>query len=169
MEYSGDIKEIDLIASVGLSSPHPFALLVSKSDDIINVMGISWFTFVSLKPGMMAFAISNKGYTKELLNENPSVSLCLPVEKIKKEAFACGTQTGREINKAAELDIELTQVEGFPTPVIADAAVSWILEVSNTVAVGDHTLYIAAIKKIVGTSEENKLYAFDGYKRLDSI
>jgi flavin reductase (DIM6/NTAB) family NADH-FMN oxidoreductase RutF len=162
-----NLEQIDLSTSVNLSSPHPFALLVSKSDEVVNVMGISWFTFISLKPGKMVFSISKKSYTNELIKDY--VSLCLPVEKIKKEAYECGTQTGRGINKAKQLGIELVYLKDYSTPVVAESSVAWILEVSSTLNVGDHTLYITDIKNIVGKLEKNNLYSFDGYKRLESI
>lgn len=169
MKSIDGINEVDIKASVGLSAPHSFALLVSKSNNIVNVMAISWFMFVSLNPGKMCFAVSNKSYTKELNKEDSSVSICLPVENMKKEAFACGTQTGRGIDKASKVGLDLLYIDGFPTPIVVNASICWMLKVSSTVAVGDHTLYIADIKKVIKNSDKPHLYAFDGYKRLASI
>ncbi len=163
------LKEIDLMTSVGLNAPHPYAVLVSKSDTTINVMGISWFTFVSLKPGKIAFSISNRGYTNELIRNGADVTLCLPSESIKSEAFACGTRTGRGIDKAKELGIELVQVDGFAAPVVAGSAVAWCLNGCQNVDAGDHTLFIADIDGIVGDAKKKHLYALGGYKRLGIV
>lgn len=163
------IYEVDIKASVKLSSPHSFALLVSKKDDIVNVMAVSWFMFVSLNPGKMCFAVSNKSYTSELIEEGSSVSVCLPVEGIKKEAFACGTQTGRGIKKASKVGLDLSYVEDFSAPIVVDASVCWLLKVSRTVTAGDHMLYIADIEKVVKHIDKPHLYAFDGYKKLACI
>lgn len=169
MKSNEGINEVNIKVSVELSAPHSFALLVSKSNDIVNVMAISWFMFASLNPPKMCFAVSNKSYTKELNKEGSKVSICLPVENIEKEAFACGTQTGRGIDKASKVGLELSYIDGFPTPIVVDANVCWMLEVSNTVDVGDHTLYVADIIKAIKNSDKPHLYAFDGYKRLSSI
>lgn len=55
-----ELQSITLKESVLLSSPHPYGLLVTKLENSVNVMDISWFSFISMNPGMMAFSISNK-------------------------------------------------------------------------------------------------------------
>ena len=164
-----NLKKISLSESMGISSPHPYALLVSKIEDTVNIMGVSWFSFVSLKPGMIAFSINNKSYTKELINKGASINLCLPTEKIKEKAYACGTITGRGIDKAQLLAIDYVDIEGFSAPVVTNAAVAWKLEICSSVAVSDHTLYIAEVKEIVGDSTQSHIYAFDGYKRVERV
>ena len=166
---AADLKTITLGESVALSSPHPYGLLVSKLEDKVNIMGVSWFTFVSLKPGKMAFSINHKSYTKELIGRGAKLTLCLPTKNISDQAFACGTKTGRIINKSAELGIELVEMEGFSAPVVAESTVAWGLEVSGTVEASDHTLYIADIKCITASGKQSHVYAFDGYKRLETV
>ena len=163
------LESLTLNESVLLSSPHPYALLVSKNNSVTNIMGVSWYTFVSLKPGMIAFSISNKSYTKELITLDAQICLCLPTVKIIKEAFECGKKTGRYINKAEELGIELVYIEGFSAPVVADSALAWMLQVKKSLDVGDHTLYITEIISIVGDSNKQHVYANDGYKRLKAL
>lgn len=162
-------EKIDLRKSVELGSPHPYALLVTKHDDIVNVMGISWYTFVSLKPGKIAFSISNKGYTNELIKQGASVSLCLPTQTINEKAFACGKKTGRNINKIEDIGIELLQYDGFEAPIIGGSLVAWSLKVYQNVEAGDHTLFIADIDSIVGAEVEAHLYAMGVYSRLEPI
>lgn len=47
-----------------MSSPHTFALLVSKNiKGVVNVMGVSWWTFISNKPSKLMVSIGEKSYT----------------------------------------------------------------------------------------------------------
>lgn len=164
-----DFKKITIKESVELSSPHPYALLVTKAGDEVNIMGVSWFTFVSMNPGKIAFSISNKCYTKEMIDKGAKAVLCLPDESIAEQAFACGKQTGRGKNKAEELGIKLISIDGFACPAAADSAVAWMLEVSGSADAGDHTLYIAKITDAAGNPDNKHLYSFDGYNRLDTV
>ncbi len=161
------IKEIDLRQSMTLSAPHPYALLVTKGGGRVNVMGVSWFSFASMKPGVMTFSISNRGYSHELLHMGAEAALCLPLEDIKEQAYACGTRSGRDTDKIATLGLDTAEVEGVP--VIARSKVAWILKITGIVPAGDHLLHIGEIVKTVGTGAGKHLYAMNGYAGLDTL
>jgi len=163
------LKEITLAEAVVQSSPHPFALLLSGFKEKKNIMGISWYTLASMKPGKMIFAVSQKNFTTSLIEKHSFVSLCIPLESIKDEAMQCCKSSGREINKIAEFKIELIECKDKSTFLVKESSVAWILKVCDKMSIGDHNLYIADIIGCYGNGSAKGIMAFEGYKRLDVL
>jgi len=169
MKNEISLNEISLKDSVVKSSPHPFALLVSGDKNKKNAMGISWFTLVSMKPGKMVFAISQKGYSAELIDIGSFVSLCIPLISIKEQAMNCCKASGRNTDKIAEFGIELVEDNDRKAYIVKDSSVAWVLKVCEKTPVGDHNLYIADIVSCYGGESDKGLKSFEGYRRLDVL
>lgn len=164
------MKQLQIKDSVKLSSPHLFGLLVSKDrEDKLNVMGVSWFCFASLKPPKMILCLSNKGYTGELLKQNGLATLCLPTERIKEKALSCCRCSGRDVDKMSEFGLTTLLPEGFDVPAVEGSKIAWALKLEKTMTAGDHTVYQADITAAAVLCDEQSLYAFDGYKDLKTI
>ncbi len=164
------MREITMGESALLTSPHLFGALVTKdADGKVNVMGISWFTFVSLREGKMLFCTSGKGYTGRVITETGKATFCVVTPALSDKIMQCCRCTGANCDKIAQLGIELTEVPGFDTPVLAGAGVSWSLDLDTKVDAGDHGVYIMKAKKVVCDAEGPYVYAHEGYKRLDTI
>lgn len=52
---------------------------------------------------------------------------------------------------------------------VKDARLNFILQLAETVPVGDHTLYLANVRKILGDPEKPALFAMKGYGELDTL
>ncbi len=164
------METIKIMDTVALSSPHLFALLVSSdADKNYNVMGVSWFSFASLKPPKMLFCLGAKGYTGELIKQTKNFTLCLPTQAIKEKAMGCCKTSGRNTNKIDELGFELILPDGFDVPAVIGSKIAWALKLDHTTSAGDHTVYIADIISAAKFSEEKSLYAFEGYRQLKTL
>lgn len=164
------MRKISVKESATLSSPHLFALILSKDmERKVNIMGLSWFTFVSFNPAKILTSISQKGYTNKNLKKTKYFTLCLPLEEIKEKSFWCCKNSGINTDKIAKTGLELLEIEGFKVPVLKQCSVAWALEVEKIIEESDHSLFISIIKESVQISNKNNLYAFDGFTRLDTI
>ena len=164
------MKKITVEESATLTSPQLFALLLSKNiDGKINIMGLSWLTFVSFNPGKILTCISQKGYTNENLKKTKYFTLCLPLEEIKEQSFRCCGISGRNIDKIKEIGLKLLEIEGFKVPAVEQCSVAWSLEVEKIIEESDHTIFISLIKEAVLVNKKKHLLAFDGYRRLDTV
>lgn len=164
------MKKIEIMETVALSSPHLFGLLVTRSEDgRRNVMGVSWFSFASLKPAKMVFCLGSKGYTGEVIGKTGVATLCLPTEQIEKKAMACCKSSGRDTDKIASLGLETILPEGFDVPAIVGSRIAWALKLDQTMQAGDHTVFLADITAAAQLSDEPSLYAFGGYSELKSV
>jgi flavin reductase (DIM6/NTAB) family NADH-FMN oxidoreductase RutF len=162
------MKQISVGESALLSSPHLFAAIVTKGGKI-NVMGVSWFTFVSLRDSKLLFCISGKGYTGGVIKETKKASLCMVTEPIKDIVMECCRTSGAVTDKTEAIGVKIQEIEGFDTPVLEGAGVCWDLELSEAVTAGDHTVFIMDIKNAVQLNDGPQVLAFEGYKRLATL
>jgi flavin reductase (DIM6/NTAB) family NADH-FMN oxidoreductase RutF len=164
------MKKISVEQSTLLSSPHLFAMVVSKdTKGKYNVMGLSWWSFTAYDPGSMMVSISQQGYTNEILKKTGKLTLCLPLEQISREAFECCSCSGRDVDKFSRFGLELESVEGFAIPTLKKSSVSWSLKVSQAIDVADQTVFLLDILSVVSLNEGPHLLAFEGYQRLDTV
>ncbi len=164
------MKNITVMESAKRTSPHLFALILSKdTKNKVNIMALSWFTFVSFDPAKMLVSISQKSYTNENIKKSGLFTLCLALEEIKEQAFQCGLSSGRTNDKLKENKLELLEVESFKVPALKKCSVAFALEVTDRVEAGDHTVFVADIMESVLINEGKNLLAFDGYEKLDTV
>ena len=95
-------------------------LLTAKADGQVNPMTIGWGTIGIQwgRPIFVAFVRENR-HTRSLLDKNPEFTVNVPLGGCDKEILAvCGTKSGRNMDKIAELKLtpvesELVSVPGF--------------------------------------------------------
>jgi len=153
-----------------LTSPNPFALVSTmRPDGGANLMALSWWTFVSNHPPMVAVALSKKGWSGELITANGEFGLNIVDESLAKAAFSCGTCSGRKVDKPAEFGIELCQGELIKTPLVLKSRISMECRLVSTADASDHNLFLAEVVAVRCSEEGKQLYAWEGYKELRPI
>ena len=159
------MNEITLKQAQVLTSPNPFALISShKPDGGTNLMAVSWWTYVSNRPPMVAFSLSQKGFTGECLAADGTLALCIPDASLAQQAFYCGTVSGRTQDKAAAAGIALKQLkEGFP-PVVENSQIVMLCRVEQTMPAGDHTIHLAHVEAVWADESKQGLKSYDGYR-----
>lgn len=112
--------------------------------DTVNLMTAAFATQVSFAPPSIAVSVANSHYTAELVEKGGKFTLSVLADGQKREAAACGFQSGRTANKARRVRYELTE-SGLP--VISDAAAWMECTVRQSVVYEDHTLFLAEIRQ----------------------
>ena len=95
-------------------------LLTTKSGDRVNTMTIGWGTVGVQwgKPIFIAFVRESR-YTKQLLEENGEFTVNVPLDAVEKNILAvCGTKSGRDTDKIAQLGLTLEAGETVNVPAI---------------------------------------------------
>lgn len=96
-------------------------LLTTKSGDKVNTMTIGWGT-VGIewgKPIFIAF-IRESRFTKQLLEENGEFTVNIPVGAVDRNILGfCGTKSGRDLDKFAQLNLTEEAPEEISVPGIA--------------------------------------------------
>jgi len=164
------MKKISVSESQKISSPHPFGLVVSVDDKkTVNAMGVSWWTYVSSNPPLIAVCLSKRSHSNSNIKQSGEFTLCLPDESLKEKAWKCSTSSGRNVNKISEYNIEVVQSEQIDVPIIKDSVVAFECKVHETVEAGDHTIFIADVLEVYGDENKKQLYAVKGYADLATV
>lgn len=150
-----------------LNSPNPFALVVTcDQNGKPNLMALSWWTFCSNNPPTVAVCLSRRGYSGALIAEQGEFCLCLPDEQLKTAAFACGTCSGRDTDKAEKFGIALTDADAVRPKLVSASRVAMECKLVSTAPAGDHTLYISEVVAVHGDPDAKHLLAMGGYREL---
>ena len=107
-----------------------------------NAMTVSFFSEVAHHPTALWISISTHAFTHELLLKSKRFSLVVLNNRQGDIAKQCGTFSGRERDKCAGLNLT-TSEGGFL--ILRGALASTGCEVSKTIEIDEHTLFIAHI------------------------
>lgn len=129
-------------------------LVVVETPTRRNAMTVSFFSEVAHHPTTMWVSISLRSLTHSLLEEAGCFSLILLHQRQAAIALACGTQSGRDHDKCAVLDL-YRYTENFLF--LRGALTSTACRVRRAEDLGDHTLFIADMQ--AGHVETRRTFA----------
>lgn len=73
------VNKINLPKASGLTSPNPVTLVCTeKPDGGTNLATVSWWTYLSFNPSMIAYAMAKTSYSGEMVRANGRVILTIP-------------------------------------------------------------------------------------------
>jgi flavin reductase (DIM6/NTAB) family NADH-FMN oxidoreductase RutF len=153
-----------------LTSPNPFCLVTARRPNgTANVMALSWWTYVSNHPAIVAIVLSSRGYTHELIEAGGEFALCFPGGELKEAAFRCGTRSGRECDKATEFCISLADAEVLQHQVVANCRAVIECRAMQRIEVGNSLMFFGEVVATTHNSAVSQLYAMDGYSGLACV
>jgi flavin reductase (DIM6/NTAB) family NADH-FMN oxidoreductase RutF len=164
------MQEIDKHEAFELASPFPYSLIITLDKrERPNIMGLSWWTFTSWDPLMIAISVGHERYSHECLENHKEFVLCFPSEGQERDAWLCGTKSGKDVDKFKETGFKAVQSKAVKPPTIDDVTVAYECKVVDHKETGDHTVYIAEVMAIRGNpAKTNHLYSIH-YTKLISI
>lgn len=161
------MKEITLPKASQLTSPNPVTVVCTqKPDGSTNLATVSWWTYLSYHPNMIAYAMAKPSYSGEMVRENRKVVLTIPGAEMAEAVLGCGTTTGRDTDKIARFHIEMRQLEGTAIQVPAHSRVAMVCRLKEYHEVGDHYLYLCDVERVYGNEAEEALFAWNGYSEI---
>jgi flavin reductase (DIM6/NTAB) family NADH-FMN oxidoreductase RutF len=170
LEEVKKVIEIDLNKAIELGSPYPYALVVTlDKEQRPNVMGLSWWTFTSLQPPMIAISVGHPRYTHKCLESCREFVLCFPSEELAKGAWICGIRSGAKVNKLLEAKLETVPSKVVKPPIIERSTVAYECKVVAQMECGDHTLYNGEVVAVHGDPQRAKHLCSIHYRKLISL
>lgn len=161
------MDKINLPKAAKLTSPNPVTLVCTeKPDGTTNLATVSWWTYLSFNPNMIAYAMVKTSYSGEMVRNNKKVILTIPGAEIAEAVMGCGSTTGRNTDKAAQFGIELAEVEGSSIKIPVHSRVAIQCQMKEYHEVGDHYLYICDVEQVYGNAAEEALFAWNGYGKV---
>ena len=161
------MKKINLPQDSRLTSPNPVTVVCTeKPDGSTNLATVSWWTYLSFNPNMIAYAMAKTSYSGEMVRNNRKVILTIPGAEIADAAMGCGSTTGRNTDKVSKFNIALKDVEGSSIQIPVHIRVAIVCSLKEYHEVGDHYLYICDVERVYGDESEEALFAWNGYSQL---
>lgn len=161
------MNKISLPQSAKLTSPNPVSVVCTlKPDGSTNLATVSWWTYLSFNPNMIAYAMAKTSYSGEMVRNTKKVILTIPGMEIADAVMGCGSTTGRNTDKAEKFGIELAEIEESSIKIPIHSRVAIQCSLKDFYEVGDHYLYICNVEQVYGNETEEALFAWNGYSQL---
>ena len=161
------MEKITLPKASVLTSPNPVTLVCThKPDGGTNLATVSWWTYLSYNPGMIAYAMAKTSYSGEMVRANKKVILTVPGAEIADAVMGCGTSTGRNTDKISKLGVEMQEVPGSDIQIPLHSRVAIQCSLKDFIETGDHYLYICDVEQVYGNEQEEAVYAWNGYAQI---
>ncbi len=161
------MEKITLPKASQLTSPNPVTVVCTqKPDGTTNLATVSWWTYLSFNPGMIAYAMAKTSYSGERVRETKQVILTIPGAEIAQAVLGCGSTSGRSTDKAERFHVELTPVEGSSIQIPVHSRVAIVCRLKEYHEAGDHYLYICEVEHVYANEKEEALFAWNGYTQL---
>lgn len=95
------------------------AFLTTKADGKLNTMTIGWasISHVWQRPVMIVYVRPSR-YTYELIEKSGEFTVSVPYEDMQKALAFCGTKSGRDTDKFAELNLPIAESQKIATPIL---------------------------------------------------
>jgi len=127
------VKELDIakVSEKVINELPKGALLTVKSDDKLNTMTIGWATLGRIwnKP-ILAVMVRFSRYTYELISKADSFTVSFSMDGSLKNALsACGTKSGRDIDKFKECGLTPCYIDDVKSPYIKEGDLHFICKI----------------------------------------
>lgn len=161
------MKKINLPEATSLTSPNPVTIVCTqKPNGETNLATVSWWTYLSFNPNMIAYAMAKTSFSGEMVRQNKKVVITIPGESIADAVISCGTSTGRNTDKAEKFGIEMQSLPDCEINVPLHSRLAIVCSLKDFVEVGDHYLYICNVEQVFANENETALFAWEGYSQI---
>ena len=161
------MEKITLPAAAKFTSPNPVTIVCTqKPDGGTNLATVSWWTYLSYNPNMLAYAMAKTSYSGEMVRQNKKVVLTIPSDAIVNTVLGCGSTTGRNTDKIAKFGIEMQKLPDSEIQIPLHSAVAIVCDLKEYIETGDHYLYICNVKQVYADANEKAVFAWNGYSQI---
>ena len=161
------MEKISLPKASELTSPNPVTIVCTqKPDGGTNLATVSWWTYLSFNPNMIAYAMAKTSYSGEMVRKNKKVILTVPGAEIADAVMGCGSTTGRDTNKIAKFAIEMQDISDSEIQIPLHSRVAIQCSLKEFIETGDHYLYICNVEQVYGNETEKAVFAWNGYAKI---
>lgn len=164
------MKEITLAGAAKISSPNPVTIVCTqKPDGSTNLAAVSWWTYLSYNPNMIAYAMAKTSYSGEMVRQNKKVILTIPSDKIADVVMECGSSTGRNTDKITKFGVKMKVLPDRDISVPEYSALAIVCKLKEYIETGDHYLYICNVEKVYSDEQEKAVFAWNGYSQIMAV
>lgn len=135
-------------------------LLTTKADDKINTMTIGWGSISNYwgKP-VVIVPVRKSRYTHELIEKSNEFTLSVPkFNELAKQLAYCGSNSGRDVDKFTECNLDIAKSKSIDTPIIKQAYLHYECKILSKVDMTDEHMQKDICDKWYVTNDYHTLY-----------
>ncbi|MBT9130905.1 MAG: Flavoredoxin [candidate division WS2 bacterium] len=137
--------EILLARANRLINHGPVVLVTSQYKDKTNIVTLAWVTPVSHNPPLVAICIHKNHFSHELIKESKEFVINVPGEDLIEKVHACGTVSGREVDKFQKFGLTPIKAKKVSPPLIAECFAHLECKVEKIYPGGDHSIFLGEV------------------------
>lgn len=137
-------------------------LLTSSYKGRGNVMTLAWHMPVSMKPPLVAVAVSKGHFTAELILRGEEFAVNVPPADLVEKVHYCGRVSGRDAEKFESAKLTPEKAAYVRSPLVGECIGHIECAVVNRVEAGDHYIFVG---EVVAASVAKEM--FDGKWRFE--
>jgi flavin reductase (DIM6/NTAB) family NADH-FMN oxidoreductase RutF len=126
------------------------AVMVSCGDihDVSNILTIAWAGTICTNPPMLSISVRPERFSYELIKKEQAFVVNLTTERLAQAVDFCGVRSGRQINKWDACHLTPQPAQTVPCPLIAQSPVNIECQVTQTLELGSHHMFIANVTAV---------------------
>ena len=146
--------------------PEPVHIVIVKTaEGRYNPMSASWVMFTSIEPPMLAVSVGFQRYTWELIKERGEFVISIPSESMSAEVTFFGSNSGRDLDKLAELGTPTQPTTIIDGVILSEASANFECRVTGSLVTGDHMIFAGEIvASHINKSLKSRLYVLERMK-----
>ncbi len=118
-----------------------------------NIITVAWAGTVCTNPPMLSISVRPERYSYHMIEESGEFVVNLTTEQLVRATDFCGVRSGKDIDKFKEMHLTPLPSKEISAPGIAESPVNIACRVTESRALGSHTMFIA---EVVGVTVDDE-------------
>ena len=147
-----------------LLAPVPPVLITCGSGEKTNVFTVAWTGIINSQPPKTYISVRPERWSYNLINETKEFAINLTTSSLIRAVDFCGVRSGRDIDKFSACSLATEEASEIACPILSASPLSIECRVTETIAMGSHTMFMA---DIVATRVNEELIDINGKLHLE--
>jgi len=164
-------KQCDYREAVKTKYPEQVVVAIAKDEGgRPNPVTLGWTMIVSGHPPMMAVAVARGHYSVETISHSKCFTIAFPSEHMAEAALFYGSNSGRNVDKFAQMPSQMTDAQKIDSVILQDAVANFECTLESELEVGDHIIFVGkVVASHVSTEPKKRLYTVGPNHQLGSV
>ena len=111
----------------------------------VDLMPAGWAMIASHQPPMFAIAVGHTRYTHETIQAGKEFVVAFPSPGMEAATLYCGTHSGRDVDKLARTNLQVSPARHVKPPLIKGCIVNLECRLASATPAGDHTIFVGEV------------------------
>lgn len=125
--------------------PVPVVLVSCGDGEKKNILTIAWTGTVCTDPAMTYISVRKERYSYDMIEKTKEFVINLTTESLAFATDYCGVKSGRDVDKAKEMNLTYEPATKVKAPMIKESPVNIECQVKEIKDLGSHVMFLAEV------------------------